>query len=352
MSTLYPYTYAGVVESNQDPLELGRLKVRVPHVFGTSVSGAGYIGVNDLPWAMPVGMPAGGSEASGGFSLLPAIGDKVMVRFLDGEPEKPIWEWGMQTLKDAAALGIHQYDSGTPVGPPNRTILTRYGHSLSITESGINLTTKEGYQLLLKGSTDTSDPEKVYLQTPNGQSLVLNDMTGSTLLQGLNSSVISAEKVILNAGSKAMIRATNSLNLMVGGTNIIVKGKRVSITTGTGASILIDDAGNLSVISGGGASVTVEKTKVQLSSPTGSGGVVVEDGKVSVSAPEFVMNTAAVSFGMGAGFPVMMMTPEMVAWILGHTHEGVMTGSGTSGAPVRPDPAFPASAASKTVQTS
>ena len=98
---LLGFTYAGTVESNLDPLKLGRLKVRVPHVYGTTASGVGYIGVNDLPWALPAGMAAGGSANSGGFSQLPEKGDHVWVRFLDGEPEKPVWEWGMQTMDDA-----------------------------------------------------------------------------------------------------------------------------------------------------------------------------------------------------------------------------------------------------------
>ena len=74
-------TYAGIVENVKDPQRLGRVKARVPHVHGVSGSGAGYIGTNDLPWALPSGMPAGGGPASGGFSQLPAVGDKVWVRF-------------------------------------------------------------------------------------------------------------------------------------------------------------------------------------------------------------------------------------------------------------------------------
>jgi hypothetical protein len=41
-------TYCGVVENVKDPEKLGRVKVRVPHVFG-------FIGQNDLPWALPAG---------------------------------------------------------------------------------------------------------------------------------------------------------------------------------------------------------------------------------------------------------------------------------------------------------
>src|SRR3546814_4627799 len=42
--------------------------------------------------------------------LLPEPGDHVWVRFLDGQPEKPIWEWGMQTITDAKNLNLHHYE--------------------------------------------------------------------------------------------------------------------------------------------------------------------------------------------------------------------------------------------------
>src|SRR3546814_1473831 len=94
-------TYGGIVEKVNDPEKLGRVKVRVPHVYGATGGGTGFIGTNDIPWALPAGMPAGGSSNSGGFSHLPEPGDHVWVRFLDGQPEKPIREWGMQTITDA-----------------------------------------------------------------------------------------------------------------------------------------------------------------------------------------------------------------------------------------------------------
>ena len=165
------FTYAGTVESNLDPLKLGRIKARVPHVYGTASSGVGYIGTNDLPWALPAGMPAGGSALSGGFSQLPEMGDKVWVRFLDGEPEKPIWEWGMQSMDDAESVALHTYAVGVPVGKPNRTIWTRYQHAVVMDEGSVIATTSAGYRLVL---TDSSEPGandgNLTLVTPHGNS--------------------------------------------------------------------------------------------------------------------------------------------------------------------------------------
>lgn len=191
----YGYTYAGIVESNKDPLKLGRVKVRVPHVFGSSATGSGYIGVNDLPWALPAGMPAGGSSASGGFSQLPEPGDKVWVRFLDGEPEKPIWEWGMQSVDDRDNLPLHRYGPGTPVGAPERTVWTRYSHAIEINAGSIIATTSQGYRIVWTDASDVGAGDgNIAVTTANGNIIKLDDSTDTL-------TVLINEDVQYNIGS-------------------------------------------------------------------------------------------------------------------------------------------------------
>lgn len=174
-------TYGGVVESVHDPLKLGRLKVRVPLVYGLSGGTSGYIGTNDIPWAMPAGMPAGGSARSGGFSHLPDVGDKVWVRFLDGEPEKPLWEWGMQSRPDAESLKLHSYkNNGGKVGDPDRAVWMRYGHAVELNEGGIIVTTSQGYRLLLNDASKAgANDGSLKLSTAKGQYLEIDDATAS-----------------------------------------------------------------------------------------------------------------------------------------------------------------------------
>ncbi len=177
-------TYAGIVEANNDSEKLGRVKVRVPHVYGATSGTSGYIGTNDLPWALPAGMPAGGSAGSGGFSQLPDKGDKVWVRFLDGEPEKPVWEWGMQSQSDRDQLKLHSYEEKDgKVGEPNRTFWTRYGHGIEINLASIIEATSAGYRLVL---TDASKPGNndgnIMLSTPAGNFLKLDDVDDSATL--------------------------------------------------------------------------------------------------------------------------------------------------------------------------
>ena len=279
--------------------------------------------------------------------MLPSVGDPVWVRFLDGEPEKPIWEWGMQTLADSGTLAIHEYGNGTPVGAPDRAIFTRYGHSVAITQTAVTVTTAEGYQLLL----DTSGGEtggSAALNTPAGQNITLSDARGSAVMQGLRSSVISASNVILNAGTNAMVRASKSFSVLVGSTLLKIGGGKVILSTSTGASAIIDDSGNIALLSAGGASVSVENTGVQVVSPDGTG-IVIADGKLSVQSGQVVFNTAAFAVGTDAKYPLVMMTPSLLAWLIGHTHP---TETGDSGPPnPSPDIDFPASAASTRMRT-
>ena len=69
--------YRGTVADNSDPVNRGRLKVRVPSVLG------------DLEtWAMPC-VPYAGDKV--GFYFLPEAGTGVWVEFEAGDPSYPIW---------------------------------------------------------------------------------------------------------------------------------------------------------------------------------------------------------------------------------------------------------------------
>lgn len=163
--------YAGAVEDVNDPELIGRIKVRVPHVYGP-VGVAGSIDTSDIPWAFPAGLPAGGSAASGGISWLPEPGDQVYVQFLDGEPEKPVWMWGNQTRAQKNKLKLHQYENKKVV----RAGLTRYGHTIEFNSSSIIATSKSGYSVILDEGSSPFEGS-VSLRTAMGQILEMSDET-------------------------------------------------------------------------------------------------------------------------------------------------------------------------------
>ena len=69
--------YRGIVEDNQDPGLLGRLKVRVPGVLG-----------EETAWASPCVSFAG---AGCGAFMMPEPGTGVWVEFEGGDLSRPIW---------------------------------------------------------------------------------------------------------------------------------------------------------------------------------------------------------------------------------------------------------------------
>ena len=74
--------YFGYIAVNQDPLAQGRVKLRVPQVFGATTSG----------WASPM-VP---------LSYVPKVGTTVTVMFVGGDPTKPVW-FGNFALPGAAS---------------------------------------------------------------------------------------------------------------------------------------------------------------------------------------------------------------------------------------------------------
>jgi hypothetical protein len=66
--------YRAVVRNNVDPLNLRRLQVEIPDVYGT---------VPLLPWALPCVPPKSSAQ--------PNVGSNVWVQFEAGDPDRPVW---------------------------------------------------------------------------------------------------------------------------------------------------------------------------------------------------------------------------------------------------------------------
>jgi uncharacterized protein involved in type VI secretion and phage assembly len=148
--------FRGVVISNIDPMQMGRLQVQVPDVLGLGISS----------WALPC-VPFAGQQS--GVFVLPQIGAGVWVEFEQGMPDYPIWVggfWGSAAEVPALAL------AGLPVSPsivlqtggqntlmisdlpgPTGGILlkTKTGAMISISDIGITLSNGQGATVMLTG---------------------------------------------------------------------------------------------------------------------------------------------------------------------------------------------------------
>lgn len=129
--------FRGVVTSTDDPLALGRIKARVPDVFGDDDSG----------WALPCA-PFGGREM--GWFALPAVGAGVWMEFEQGDPGYPVWSGCWWSTADELPAALK------PSAAQKVLIQTRGGHSVLIDDTpgsgGITLQTKDGSKIVLGAS--------------------------------------------------------------------------------------------------------------------------------------------------------------------------------------------------------
>lgn len=168
--------YRGFVEDNQDPSNLGRLRVRVPKLLG-----------DESMWAVPC-VPYAGSGS--GFFMLPEPGSGVWVEFEEGDLSRPIWSgcWW-------APGQVPPDHGGADPGPQIKLIRTESGLLIELDDAHqrILLSDKLGTnqviidvqagQVKIKGdSRITVEAPQVELGTQVGQPVML----GGELLQYLN----------------------------------------------------------------------------------------------------------------------------------------------------------------------
>ena len=86
------------VEYHNDPLRIGRVKVRITSLHGISLTGIEeHIPVKSLPWATPC-HPGGIGQDFGTF-IPPCPGTFVWVMFEDGDRDKPVYMGGIPSAK-------------------------------------------------------------------------------------------------------------------------------------------------------------------------------------------------------------------------------------------------------------
>lgn len=341
----YLGTYSGLVEDNKDPEKRGRLKIRVPVVFGSSVN----IGVDNLPWALPRGLPSGGTSNSGGIDWVPDVGDQVWVTFLDGEPEKPLWEWAVQSQPQAKAFQLHHYGKN---GKPDRAAFTKYGHTIELSSGGMLLVTKNGNAFVLDDGVDGA-----IVQLNQDISLSAQDLTallGGVSIQAVrpvyvqtdDGVAIQAKDVVANVDEDIILLTKGSFTSLVQGEKgtcmISVADGVVTLSNASGSVITMDADGNIAAASSN-ASIDLTDTAAEIKTNDGSVVILDKDG-ISMTGKKVVIKAQSIGLGEEAQSPVVL-TDGLITYLNTHTHFNGNFGSPT-GPPVVP--AVPAMIGSKT----
>ncbi len=151
--------YRGSVLSNVDPMQMGRLMLQVPDVYGSMPS----------TWAMPC-VPAAGMQM--GMWFVPPIGAGVWVEFEQGDADYPIWTgcWWSEGQAPPLALAVPPpishlvlqtqlqntlviSDAPGPTG--GILIKSMTGAMIAINETGITISNGQGASILMSGPTVT-----------------------------------------------------------------------------------------------------------------------------------------------------------------------------------------------------
>ncbi len=158
--------YRGAVTDNQDPLQIGRIRARVPDVMGGEESG----------WALPCAPFAGNGM---GFFALPPTGAGVWIEFEHGDPDFPIWSgcyW--ETVVEVPPILL---------APPYQKVLVK---------------TKGGNSIILD---DTPGIGGITLETSGGQKLSLTPL-GVEINDGLGAVIkLTGPQVSVNNGALEVI---------------------------------------------------------------------------------------------------------------------------------------------------
>lgn len=159
--------YRGQVSDLGDPETIGRIKAKVPAVYGDE----------DSPWAMP-SSPFAGSKH--GLVLLPEVGDGVWIEFEGGDPSRPIWSgcWWARGQRPS------------PQGDTIRLLATSANHQIVIDE----------------------DANEMKLVHPGGAEVKLGDSEISLKLGNCEIKITSSEVNINNGMVKVTTAGASLVN--------------------------------------------------------------------------------------------------------------------------------------------
>lgn len=149
--------FRGVVSDNNDPSNLGRIRAKVPDVYGDEESG----------WAMP-SVPYAGKSV--GLFLIPPTDALVWIEFEHGDPDYPIWS------------GCFWADGEVPVSPASA--------DKKVLKTGAGTITLD----------DTQGSTSITIETTNSLKLKM-DQQGIEISNGSQKIMISSSSVSVDDGA-------------------------------------------------------------------------------------------------------------------------------------------------------
>ncbi|MCE5257916.1 MAG: VgrG-related protein [Chloroflexi bacterium] len=194
----------GIVTNNNDPDDLGRVKIKFPWLDADIES----------DWAR-VASPGAGNKR--GLYCLPEVNDEVFVVFEQGDIGRPIVVGGIWNGIDKPPLAVGDAQRNGDV--VQRVFVSRKGHKIIIREensASITIETAGGHQIVLD-----DDGGKILVKSKGGQELALDDNGSQVQVKGTGA-------VNIEASTNLVIKASGNMNLEANGT-MTIKGALIQL---------------------------------------------------------------------------------------------------------------------------
>ena len=269
--------WKGVIESNVDPLNLGRCQVRI---FGWHPDNIQTLPTSDLPWALPINSPNTTMTVGA-----PLSGDFVFGFFMDGQAgQVPIIIGIFPGIPVNEADASKGFSEGThyPVGEPTTSRLYRneniantaigfHDANLDIGVTAVGVTWSEP-----KSKYATKPPFNTVTETVAGHVLEFDDTVGAERIHLSHKKGGLTFFEIAPDGSKVTKVQGDNFAIYLKDDNIHIKGK---------CNITVDGDANLQV--GGNANI---KVAGNVSETVGGSYSIKCGGPYSVVAPTIHLN--------------------------------------------------------------
>lgn len=214
----YNQFYRGVVVDNLDPENKGRVKVRIPQIYGTNTKSDNFISTNAIPWAVCAISPAGNDS---GTYLPPNIGDTVFVAFESGLPTSPIYFGGVFTTRKDDTIEDKGISSAKVFNDEIIPVVT----------DDIPLEVSKGTERIiyksLKGAViyidDSDGAECLRITDQSGQSIIMENLSLETLgRRGLDTGKNPKSQIVLtNSAGDSITLSQGKIHLK--SANVIIE---------------------------------------------------------------------------------------------------------------------------------
>ena len=291
-SSLNPEWFTGIVEDRQDPLNLGRVRVRI---LGRNGIDLNLLPTNSLPWAQVL-LPTNNPNP-----YPPKEGDQVFGMFIDGKnAQSPIILGVFPSIPQNAAVPNQGFNdvrtteqlAKAPVKPNESA--TNYPRNLDEPTSSRlyrNESTDNSIVSLKESRRIPEEPSSGYAAVPpynnvyeseSGHAIEIDDTPGAERLHFYHR---SGSYVEYEANGDRVERIQNDkFTVVIGNDTVYVEG-----------DVNVKVNGNLNLAG----------TIVALNDKTGKSGIEIKDGNIKISSPtRIVLQAAVVEVPTGSSFGV------------------------------------------------